>query len=292
MTSPSPRPPVSRLLDASSRTNGSNTRSRSACAIPGPSSSTTMRSSASSRSIRTVARSPWPAAFSSRLRRAAGRRAATIRSESSTVISQLGSERSAATLSRSTWRSTGRAPSRRTFSRMNASESSVMRCISSSAATIFARGLPVLDELDMQPRARDWGPGIVRDRGQHDRTVADVAVEPCTHEVERAHRVARLHRPHLGQVAHRLAPAEAAHRLRDPPRRRDRQRLPRSAERLGYPGIFDSKPLRRPARSGEAYRLAGHLRASVRPIRGGFRVRGSYRQRRRRALKSGNLQQV
>ena len=62
------------------------------------------------------------------------------------------------------------------------------------------------------------------------------------------------------------------------PRRRDRQRLPRSPARPGHPGIRDSELLRRPAQSGEAYRLAGHLRACVRPIREGIRVRGSCRQ--------------
>ena len=71
-------------------------------------------------------------------------------------------------------------------------------------------GLRVLDELGVKTQARDRRSEVVGDRGEHRRAVADVAVEPCAHEVERAHRVAGLDRPGLGQVHHRLATAEAA----------------------------------------------------------------------------------
>ena len=89
--------------------------------------------------------------------------------------------------------------------------------------------LRVLDELGVQAQARDRGPEVVRDCRQHGRAVTDEAVEARAHEVERAHRVAGFHRPGLGQVVHRRAPAEppgrrreAAHGLRDPACAQDR----------------------------------------------------------------------
>jgi len=53
------RPPVSRLREASSPTNGSKTRPISAVSIPGPSSSNTMRTAVASASIETLARSSY-----------------------------------------------------------------------------------------------------------------------------------------------------------------------------------------------------------------------------------------
>ena len=70
MASSGPLPPVSRLRDASSRTKGSITRSSSASSMPGPSSSTTMRTPSSYCSTCANVRPPWVAAFSSRLRSA------------------------------------------------------------------------------------------------------------------------------------------------------------------------------------------------------------------------------
>ena len=90
-------------------------------------------------------------------------------------------------------------------------------------------GRHVLDELGMQPQTRDRGAQVVRDRRQHGRSTAHIAVEACAHEIERAHRLAGLDRPGLGQVLHRLAAAElpggvreTAHGPREPSSHDDR----------------------------------------------------------------------
>ena len=89
---------------------------------------------------------------------------------------------------------------RRTSSRMKASASPVIRCISSSAARIFA--FVSVSSTNSACRRR-LVIGVLRScetAASIAVRVAHVAVEPRAHEVERAHRLAGLHRPGLGQV--------------------------------------------------------------------------------------------
>ena len=79
-------------------------------------------------------------------------------------------------------------------------------------------------------------------------------------QVANTHRMFLTLRTPSWRLAAPTARRAGGYRLRGAPRRGDRQRLPRSPARPGRPGIRDSQLLRRPAQSGEGYRLAGLLR--------------------------------
>ena len=71
-------------------------------------------------------------------------------------------------------------------------------------------GVPVLDELGMEPEAGEWSPQIVRYLRQLDRAVAHVSIEPSAHEIEGPHGAADLERAGLQQLVDHLTPTETA----------------------------------------------------------------------------------